>query len=89
MKWCVQHPLFVILCALFGVGLAIESWQSALLVAGVVILVFGFAEWVRIVDRDHNAKVIEIHRLEADADFEHHLTLEGDERGTYGRYPPK
>jgi hypothetical protein len=76
-----RHPVFT------GAGLAMtlwwlySGWYEALVVMAVIgLLIF--------VSRRRRALAIRDAGLRARADFEHRLSLAGDPRGMFGRYPP-
>ncbi|MCT7657648.1 hypothetical protein [Mycobacterium deserti] len=57
------------------------GWYTTVAVAGVVVLLVA-------VRRHRRAARIRDAGLRARADYEHRLSLAGDPRGTFGRYPP-
>ena len=76
-----RHPLVT------GAGLLVtlwwlqNGWYDALAVTAIVgLLIF--------VARRRRALAVRDAGLRARADFEHRLSLAGDPRGTFGRYPP-
>ena len=76
-----RHPVFA------GAGLLLALWwlhdgaYAALAVTAVTgLLIF--------VARRRRALAVRDAGLRARAEFEHRLSLAGDPRGTYGRYPP-
>ncbi|OBF40942.1 hypothetical protein A5724_04990 [Mycobacterium sp. ACS1612] len=76
-----RHPL------LTGAGLLValwwlnNGWYEALAAVAIVGLLVA-------VTRRRRALEIRRAGLRARADFEHRLTLAGDPRGVFGRYPP-
>ncbi len=76
-----RHPV------LTGAGLVLTLWwlnngwyQAVAVMAVIGLLVF--------VARRRRALAVRDAGLRARAEFEHRLTLAGDPRGTFGRYPP-
>jgi hypothetical protein len=71
-----------------GVGFIGAYPLPSLLVFPTLFVAWGVKAWITTVDKDHARKVERMRQLEQDADYEHHFILDGDDRGTFGRYPP-
>lgn len=65
---------------LFG-WLLINGWYPAATVLALVVMLV-------VVRRRRRAAAVRDAGLRARADYEHRLSLAGDPRGLYGRYPP-
>lgn len=76
-----RHPVLTGMAALLAVWLLAEGWYLTVGVAAAVVL----ATTVR---RTRRLRRIRHLTLLARAEFEHRLLLAGDQRGTFGRYPP-
>jgi hypothetical protein len=76
-----RHPVVVSAVALMTFWWLAKGWYEAIAVTAVVGLLF-------LVDRRRRAMSIRDAGLRARADYEHRLSLAGDQRGVFGRYPP-
>ncbi|WP_101951949.1 hypothetical protein [Mycobacterium sp. 3519A] len=76
-----RHPV------LTGAGLLLALWwlHNGWYEALAVVVIVGL---LSVVTRRRRALEIRRAGLRARADFEHRLTLAGDPRGVFGRYPP-
>ena len=76
-----RHPLTTAAVLLWGTWLLMHgSYLAVAAAAGVATLIT--------VRRYRRTRVIQQAGLRARADFEHRLSLAGDPRGIFGRYPP-
>lgn len=82
------HPVVAGFGILFGCAAVVVWWPLFLTLA--VVAGVGFGLWV--FTRRYDAQALQAARRRAAltqaADYEHHLLLQGDPRGVYGRYPP-
>lgn len=76
-----RHPWVTCAAVLVAGLLLINGWYLSVLVASVIMLAIA-------VRRRNRAEARRRSGLLARADFENRLTLAGDPRGMYGRYPP-
>src|SRR5262245_30962076 len=76
-----RHPVFVTAVAVLACWLFVQGWHVTLAVAALLTIAVMLTRRRRAVARRDAG-------LRARADYEHRLTLAGDPRGTYGRYPP-
>lgn len=84
IRYFAHHPIQLILLLLLAVGV-IGAYPWLLIPA-----LLAPAAWygTQAYDRRYQAHATHRRRLEARADFEHHLLINGDPRGTYGQYRP-
>jgi hypothetical protein len=76
-----QHPLVTVAGLAMTLWWLHTGWYEAVAVTAVIgLLIF--------VARRRRALVIRDAGLRARAEFEHRLSLAGDARGMFGRYPP-
>ncbi len=76
-----RHPIATATTALMAYWWIVNGWYEALSVVALAgLLIF--------VTRRRRALAIRNAGLRARADYEHRLSLAGDQRGLYGRYPP-
>lgn len=76
-----RHPVVTAAAALMTLRWLANGWYEAIAVAAIVGLLL-FA------NRRRKALAIRNAGLRARADYEHRLSLRGDQRGVFGRYPP-
>jgi hypothetical protein len=76
-----RHPMMTAAGAFVTVWWLHNGWYDAVGVLAVVALLI-------VVTRRRRATAIRDAGLRARAEFEHRLSLAGDPRGTFGRYPP-
>jgi membrane protein implicated in regulation of membrane protease activity len=77
---------------LFAVALAVKLFWYIVGVAAAIVVVVKAVKWRRRA-ADERAQRVEAERrrlagLRGRADAQHNWTLQGDERGLYGEYPP-
>lgn len=76
-----RHPLVTGAAALMTFWWLANGWYEAVAVTTIVgLLLF--------VNRRRKALTIRDAGLRARADYEYRLSVRGDQRGTFGRYPP-
>jgi hypothetical protein len=76
-----RHPVVTGTAALVTFWWLVNGWYEAIAVTAIVGLLV-------VVDRRRRAHNIRDAGLRARADYEHRLSLAGDQRGVFGRYPP-
>ncbi len=76
-----RHPWLTVAAAVI-VGW--QLWQGWTIPVAIMVTA-GLLIWIR---RRRRALALREAALRARADFEHRLTMAGDPRGIYGRYPP-
>jgi hypothetical protein len=76
-----RHPVVTGAAALMTFWWLANGWYEAVAVTAIVGLLL-------IVNRRRKALAIRDAGLRARADYEYRLSLRGDLRGTFGRYPP-
>lgn len=76
-----RHPAFTGMAALLAAWLLVEGWYVTVGVTAAIVVVLT-------VRRTRLLRRVRHRALRAHADFEHHMLLAGDQRGTFGRYPP-
>jgi hypothetical protein len=76
-----RHPVVISAVALMTFWWLVNGWYEAIAVTAIVGLLL-------LVDRRRRAHSIRDAGLRARADYEHRLSLAGDQRGVFGRYPP-
>lgn len=76
-----RHPAVVVTVLALASWWLWHGWYEALVVTAVVGLLMGFS-------RHRRAAAVRDAGLAARAEYEHRLSLAGDPRGTFGRYPP-
>jgi Protein of unknown function (DUF2510) len=76
-----RHPVIAGTVLLMTTWWIINGWYEAVAVTAIVAMLIFIA-------RRRRALVIRDAGLRARADYEHRLSLAGDPRGLYGRYPP-
>jgi hypothetical protein len=76
-----RHPVVVGAAALMAFWWLANGWYEAVVITAIVGLLV-------LVDRRRRAHSIRNDGLRASADYEHRLSLAGDQRGVFGRYPP-
>lgn len=84
-----EHTGFVLITVGLEVGFFVADWRPALLVSGVLLVVWAVTKWIRVVDADHHRKIAEMQQLEQRADYEVGLWNRDDPRGMYGQYQPR
>ena len=76
-----RHPVVTSAAALVTFWWLVNGWYEAVGVTAIIgLLLF--------VNRRRKALAIRNAGLRARADYEHGLSLHGDQRGVFGRYPP-
>ena len=76
-----RHPILTGAAALLAAWLLLIGGQELVAVTGIIgLLIF--------VGRRRRARALRAAGLRARAEYEHRLTIAGDPRGVYGRYPP-
>ena len=76
-----RHPVLTGAGLLWGTWVLLDGWVATVTVICVLALMIAMR-------RRRRARVVRHAGLRARADLEHRFTLDGDPRGTYGRYPP-
>jgi uncharacterized protein (DUF58 family) len=76
-----RHPVLITTGLLCGAWLLVNGWFLTVGVLAATILAAG-------IRRRRRARTIRHAGLRARAELEHRFVLNGDPRGTYGRYPP-
>lgn len=77
----LRHPVVTGTAALMTFWWLANGWYEAVAVTAIVgLLMF--------VNRRRRALAIRDAGLRARADYEHGLSMRGDQRGVFGRYPP-
>ncbi|MFI5510146.1 DUF2510 domain-containing protein [Mycobacterium sp. NPDC051804] len=76
-----RHPVVTGVAVVMTFWWLVNGWYEAIAVTAIVgLLLF--------VNRRRKALAIRNAGLRARADYEHRLSLRGDQRGVFGRYPP-
>ena len=76
-----RHPVITGAAALMTFWWLASGWYEAVVVTAIAGLLL-------LVSRRRKAHAIRDAGLRARADYEHRLSLRGDQRGVFGRYPP-
>ncbi|MBX7432344.1 DUF2510 domain-containing protein [Mycobacterium sp. Y57] len=76
-----RHPVMAGAAAVVAVWWLAYGWYEPLAVAAVLTALWALS-------RRRRAATVRDAGIRARADYEHRLSLAGDPRGTYGRYPP-
>jgi len=76
-----RHPVVAGIAALTTFWWLANGWYEAVAIAVTVGLLLAFT-------RRRKALAIRDAGLRARADYEHRLSVAGDQRGVFGRYPP-
>ena len=76
-----RHPVFTGGVLLVAVWWLSNGWYDAVAIAAIAGLLV-------VVNRRRRAMTLRDAGLRARADYEHRLSLAGDSRGLFGRYPP-
>ena len=76
-----RHPVVTGTAALVAFWWLANGWYEAVAVTAIVALLL-------FVSRRRKALAIRDAGLRARADYEYRLSLRGDQRGVFGRYPP-
>ncbi|MDZ4264457.1 MAG: DUF2510 domain-containing protein [Mycobacterium sp.] len=76
-----RHPAVTVTVVAMTSWWLWHGWYEALAVTAAVALLVGFS-------RHRRAAAVRDAGLAARAEYEHRLSLAGDPRGTFGRYPP-
>lgn len=76
-----RHPAVSVIVLAMTSWWLWHGWYQALALTAVVGLLVGFS-------RHRRAAAVRDAGLAARAEYEHRLSLAGDPRGTFGRYPP-
>ena len=71
-----------------GAAALLAAWLLLLIGGQVLVAVTGIMGLLIFVGRRRRALAVRDAGLRARADYEHRLTIAGDPRGVYGRYPP-
>ncbi|HET7667434.1 MAG TPA: DUF2510 domain-containing protein [Mycobacterium sp.] len=76
-----RHPVVTVAGLILTLWWLYSGWYAAVTVAAI----FGLLIFIM---RRRHALAVRDAGLRARAEFEHRLSLAGDPRGTFGRYPP-
>ena len=76
-----RHPVLVAGSAMLAAWLLLQGWY-------VTVAVLATATTLIAIRRTRRARAIRHAGLRARADYENRLTVWGDPRGVFGRYPP-
>jgi Protein of unknown function (DUF2510) len=76
-----RHPVVTAVAVVTVAWWLWQGWYASLVLTGAVALVV-------VVSRRRRAVAIRNAGLRARAEYEHRLSLAGDPRGVFGRYPP-
>lgn len=76
-----RHPAVTFAAAVTAAWWLWQGWYAPLVLTGAVALLV-------VVHRHRRAVAIRSAGLRARAEYEHRLSLAGDPRGMFGRYPP-
>jgi predicted acyl esterase len=76
-----RHKLMTAAAVVLVAWMLMSGWYTTVAAAGLVVSLIA-------VHRHRSALAIRNAGLRARADYEHRLSLAGDPRGVFGRYPP-
>lgn len=89
MKFLAEHPILFGVGVLLGVGFVGAYWQVFVFVCLAGAAGYGLWRGGVALDNRSRGQIRRRQALAANADYEHHLLLNGHPGGTYGRFPPR